>query len=86
MGAWGPWELLILAGVTFLLFGYKTLPSATRSLGRSLRVLKSEARGVRVEDDPTSATGQRRVIDGEISDPPERNAPDGGAGAGSWTG
>ncbi len=39
-----PWHLaLILLGFV-LLFGYKRLPDAGRSLGRSLRIFKSEMR------------------------------------------
>ncbi|WP_298073886.1 Sec-independent protein translocase subunit TatA [uncultured Corynebacterium sp.] len=35
-------ELLIIALVIFLLFGATRLPSAARSLGRSMRIFKSE--------------------------------------------
>lgn len=39
-----PWHLaLILLGFV-LLFGYKKLPDASRSLGRSLRIFKAEMR------------------------------------------
>ncbi len=46
MGEFSAWHLLILAAVFVLLFGYKKLPEATRSLGRSLRILKAETRGL----------------------------------------
>jgi len=35
-------EILIIALVIFALFGYKKLPDATRSVGRSLRIFKAE--------------------------------------------
>lgn len=35
-------ELLIIAAVIFLLFGAAKLPGAARSLGRSMRIFKSE--------------------------------------------
>lgn len=35
-------ELLIIALVIFLLFGATRLPNAARSLGRSMRIFKSE--------------------------------------------
>lgn len=38
----GPAQLLILALVVILLFGSKKLPDAARSLGRSMRIFKSE--------------------------------------------
>ncbi|MFG2357027.1 Sec-independent protein translocase subunit TatA [Streptomyces sp. NPDC048521] len=45
-----PWHLLIVAAVLILLFGSKKLPDAARGLGRSMRILKSEARAMREED------------------------------------
>jgi sec-independent protein translocase protein TatA len=42
MGELRPWHLAVIAVVLFVLFGYKKLPDATRSLGRSLRILKAE--------------------------------------------
>jgi sec-independent protein translocase protein TatA len=47
-----PWHLLIVAAVLILLFGSKKLPDAARGLGRSMRILKSEARAMR-EDEAT---------------------------------
>lgn len=41
----GP-ELLILVLVIVLLFGAKRLPDAARSVGRSLRIFKSETKGL----------------------------------------
>lgn len=37
-----PWKLLIIAVVLIVLFGGKKMPDAARSLGRSMRILKSE--------------------------------------------
>lgn len=42
MGELSPWHWLIVAVVVLVLFGSKKLPEAARSLGRSLRILKSE--------------------------------------------
>ncbi|WP_265446506.1 Sec-independent protein translocase subunit TatA [Flexivirga meconopsidis] len=41
-GALEPWHLLILVLIVVILFGWKKLPDAARSLGRSARILKSE--------------------------------------------
>lgn len=41
----GP-ELLILVLVIVILFGAKRLPDAARSVGRSLRIFKSETKGL----------------------------------------
>ncbi|MDI3346885.1 Sec-independent protein translocase subunit TatA [Streptomyces albidoflavus] len=45
-----PWHLLIVALVVIVLFGSKKLPDAARGLGRSLRILKSEARALKEEE------------------------------------
>jgi sec-independent protein translocase protein TatA len=46
----GPIELLIIAGVILVLFGSRKLPEAARSMGRSLRIFKSEVRGMHADD------------------------------------
>lgn len=45
----GPVELMIIAGVIIVLFGSKKLPDAARSMGRSLRIFKSEVKELREE-------------------------------------
>ncbi len=44
-------EWLIILVLILLLFGAKRLPDAARGLGRSLRILKSETKGLHDEDD-----------------------------------
>ena len=46
-----PWKILIVAIVIIVLFGSRKLPDAARSLGRSMRILKSEVQGMH-EDEP----------------------------------
>jgi sec-independent protein translocase protein TatA len=48
-----PWKILIVAVVIIVLFGSKKLPSAARSLGQSMRILKKEVQGLH-EDEPES--------------------------------
>ncbi|MCD0450093.1 Sec-independent protein translocase subunit TatA [Actinocorallia sp. API 0066] len=50
MGSLGWPELLLIAVVIMVLFGTKKMPDAARSLGRSLRIFKSETKGL-VNDD-----------------------------------
>jgi sec-independent protein translocase protein TatA len=58
MDGWAsPWHILIVAIVLVVLFGSKRLPDAARSLGRSMRILKSEVRGMH-EDEQQPSTGQ----------------------------
>jgi sec-independent protein translocase protein TatA len=49
-GAFKPWHIILLVVVLVLLFGAKRLPDAARSLGRSLRIIKAETKGL-VDDD-----------------------------------
>ncbi len=48
-------EILIIAVVVMLLFGFKRLPDASRSIGRSLRIFKAETKGLREDDDKPDA-------------------------------
>ncbi len=51
MGALKPWHIIVLVVVLILLFGAKRLPDAARSLGRSLRIIKAETKGLVDDDD-----------------------------------
>ncbi|HUN34179.1 MAG TPA: Sec-independent protein translocase subunit TatA [Trebonia sp.] len=53
-----PWKILIVAVVIIVLFGSRKLPDAARSLGRSMRILKSEVQGMHEEEPsgPVQAT------------------------------
>lgn len=70
MGSLAPWHWLILIIVVLLLFGYKKLPDAARSVGRSMRIFKSEVGSMR-EDSAAAREEQRPrpssppVIEGE---------------------
>jgi sec-independent protein translocase protein TatA len=45
-----PSHWLVLAVVVAVLFGYKKLPDAARSVGRSLRIFKTEIKGMGEDD------------------------------------
>lgn len=47
----GPWEIAIIAVVILVLFGSAKLPQAARSLGRSMRIFKSETKGLISDDE-----------------------------------
>ena len=61
MGELSPWHLLILAAVFVLLFGAKKLPDAARSMGKSLRIFKTEIKGLHDDDQQTPAQDQQTV-------------------------
>jgi sec-independent protein translocase protein TatA len=48
-----PWKILIVAVVIIVLFGSRKLPDAARSLGKSMRILKTEVQGMH-EDEPAA--------------------------------
>jgi sec-independent protein translocase protein TatA len=51
----GPWEILIIAVVIVLLFGARKMPAMARSLGQSMRILKAETKGMRQDEEQSSA-------------------------------
>jgi sec-independent protein translocase protein TatA len=82
-----PGVLIVLIVVLILLFGAKRLPDAARSLGRSLRIIKAETRGLADEgrsDDldekgdaqsgrePLARESDPEAATGEVIDPPRR--------------
>jgi sec-independent protein translocase protein TatA len=65
-----PWKVLIVAVVLIVLFGSKKLPDAARSLGKSMRILKTEVHDLRGDDhevetakpaQAVSAPGQQQI-------------------------
>ena len=53
-----PWKILIVAIVIIVLFGSRKLPDTARSLGRSMRILKTEVQGMHDDDEAAAATAQ----------------------------
>jgi len=48
-----PWKILIVAIVIIVLFGSAKLPMAARSLGKSMRILKTEVSSLHDDEDET---------------------------------
>jgi sec-independent protein translocase protein TatA len=59
--------LIILA--ILLLFGYKKLPDASRSLGRSLRIFKGEMKGMKDDDVRSKDQARTTPVTGQIVPP-----------------
>lgn len=57
----GPTELIIIAVVLILLFGAKKLPDAARSLGRSMRIFKSEVKEMKHDDEQPEVPQQQAI-------------------------
>ncbi|GFH37008.1 Sec-independent protein translocase subunit TatA [Streptomyces pacificus] len=50
-----PLEIILIIVVILLLFGAKKLPDMARSLGKSARILKSEAKAMKKDDESSRA-------------------------------
>jgi sec-independent protein translocase protein TatA len=51
-----PWHLLVVAIVIIVLFGSRKLPDTARALGKSMRILKSEAKAMRDDGGTAKST------------------------------
>ncbi|MGY1846304.1 MULTISPECIES: Sec-independent protein translocase subunit TatA [unclassified Blastococcus] len=71
----GPVEIGLITLAVLLLFGYKKLPDASRSLGRSLRIFKSEMKVMKddghADDLPTVIPREVTTCGADRWDPPE---------------
>ncbi|MDH6216955.1 Sec-independent protein translocase subunit TatA [Streptomyces pseudovenezuelae] len=57
-GRLGAPEIILILVVIILLFGAKKLPDMARSLGKSARILKSEAKAMKDEGNNSSSAAQ----------------------------
>jgi sec-independent protein translocase protein TatA len=55
-------EIAIIAVVVLVLFGSKKLPDAARSLGRSMRIMKTEIKGLHDDDDKDATPVELPVV------------------------
>ncbi len=59
------WEWIILAVLVVGLFGLPKLPSVARSVGKSLRILRDEAKGVATDEAEDDASSDKKSGDGK---------------------
>lgn len=74
MGELSWWHWLIVVAVFVLLFGAKRLPDAARSLGRSMRIFKTEIKSLH-DDDNDEATPKAAAPVAELPPTPTPAAP-----------
>ena len=67
-----PSHWVVVALIAIALFGYKKLPDAARSLGRSLRIFKTEIKGMSEDDKAREAA---RSADRDAVAPPKSPPP-----------
>ncbi|MBM6399642.1 Sec-independent protein translocase subunit TatA [Phycicoccus sonneratiae] len=65
MGRIGPTEIIIIAVLVIVVFGWKRLPDAARSLGRSARVFKSEVDEMKKENEAGKSSASAETVRGE---------------------
>ena len=79
MGALRPWHIAVLVVLLILLFGAKRLPDAARSLGRSMRIIKAETKGLVDDDDnlaeKADAQHARQQLPPTTQQPPQPQQP-----------
>lgn len=71
-----PLLLIVLLLIIVLVFGAKRLPDAARSVGRSMRIFKSEVKEMK-DDDPSGkgrAGGSSQPLEGRVVPGAERDA------------
>ena len=68
MGGLQPWHWLIVIAVFVLLFGAKKLPDAARSLGKSMRIFKSEIKEMQADGKPEEPAPAAKPIASERVD------------------
>jgi len=79
-----PWHIVILILVLVVLFGGKKLPDAARSLGRSMRIFKSEVEEMKRDGTTKPSAASSDTVKGEtvhptadpIQDPTKKPAAD----------
>src|SRR5689334_57728 len=75
-------EIILIVIAVLLLFGYKKLPDASRSIGRSLRIFKGEMKGMKDDDVRAKAPATTSPVVGQVvASPPPAATPAPGTAA-----
>ncbi|WP_433621303.1 Sec-independent protein translocase subunit TatA [Nocardia sp. CA-120079] len=72
MGSLSIWHWLIIAAVFVMFFGAKRMPDAARSLGRSLRIFKSEVS--QMQNESSSAQTSAAPVQQPAAELPQASA------------
>jgi sec-independent protein translocase protein TatA len=78
-------EIAIIAVVILVLFGSKKLPDAARSLGKSMRIMKTEIKGLHDEDGASSTATPAELPAATSAQPTTAPAPVQSVSAGDQT-
>ncbi|MGO4453794.1 Sec-independent protein translocase subunit TatA [Arthrobacter sp. RAF14] len=72
----GPWPIVIIIIVALLLFAAPKLPQMARSLGQSMRIMKSEVK--QMKDDSPSKAKSEEPVEGKVVQHPDSATKDNG--------
>ncbi len=77
MGGLQPWHWLIVIAAFILLFGAKKLPDAARSLGKSMRIFKSEIKEMQADgaEKPDATLPATPIVSERVVDTPAPEQP-----------
>ena len=68
-GLFEGWHIVILILVVVLVFGWKRLPDVARSLGRSMRIFKTEVEEMKKDGKSAPSAASSDTVRGETVDP-----------------
>ncbi|GAA5199234.1 MULTISPECIES: Sec-independent protein translocase subunit TatA [Arthrobacter] len=68
----GPWPIVIIIIVALLLFAAPKLPAMARSLGQSMRIIRSEVKEMKNDGKP-AAKDDTDPVEGKVVNHPEAN-------------
>jgi sec-independent protein translocase protein TatA len=80
----GPWPIIIIIIEALLLFAAPKLPAMARSLGQSMRIIKSEVKEMKNDGKPEAKDGTDPV-EGKIVNHPQSRPQNGESGSADGT-
>ncbi|WP_255770237.1 Sec-independent protein translocase subunit TatA [Pseudarthrobacter sulfonivorans] len=69
----GPWPIVIIIVVALLLFAAPKLPAMARSLGQSMRIIKSEVKEMKNDGKTDAADTEAGPVEGKVVNHPHTN-------------
>jgi len=73
----GPWPIVIIIIVALLLFAAPKLPAMARSLGQSMRIIKSEVKEMKNDGKPEASNDGTDPVEGRVVNHPQSRAANG---------
>ena len=73
----GPWPIVIIIIVALLLFAAPKLPAMARSLGQSMRIIKSEVKEMKNDGKPEATKDATDPVEGRVVNHPQSRTANG---------